>query len=531
MCSDGAAPGRTTGCAQALAWSVLGAMFLYRISLNVADLDLYHQMALAREALRLGAIPKSDVFAFTPVLPTVVHHEWGAGFIALAVAGVLGGGGILALKYGLGAALALLTVRTAARVGGNLASVAFAAPIAIVLADEGFSPVRPQLYTFLFAAITLACAERDRVGDRRWIVLHAALFVVWVNLHGGFVIGPALLAAYAIEARMVRKPVRHVAALIGIEALLVMVNPWGPAYYPYLVRALTMGRPRIHEWDPLWAAGIAAADRYAFVIAVVLVAYALWRGGTRGAKGLVILAVTALAALRANRMLPIFALAWLTYVPALLRRTPLPELVASAARRHPRASRVAAAAMALVFLVLLGRARAWNLQVPARPAGQSGNAQLAYPVGAVAFLRASAFRGNLMTTFETGAYVSWKLHPAVKVSLDSRYEAAYPEAVFEDVLAFYEGRERPEDVLARYGAACVRRRKLRHLRAPGARDRAVERGRRGARPFPVRSRASTPRPLARALRSGRTDSGDRDVLPFTGVAIATASRSSSRSGT
>jgi hypothetical protein len=448
-------PVRPMRSAHALAWSVLGAMFLYRISPNVADPDLYHQLALAREALRLGAIPKTDLFAFTPVLPTVVHHEWGAAFVALAVAGSLGGGGILALKFGLGVALALLTVRTAARVGGDLGSIAMAAPVAILLADEGFSPVRAQLYTFLLAAVTLACAERDRAGNRRWMVLHAALFPVWVNLHGGFVIGPALLAAYAVEARRAGKPVRHLAALVAVEALLVVVNPWGPAYYPYLVRALTMGRPRIHEWDPLWAPGVDAADEFAFVLAAVLVAYALWRGGTRGAKGLAILAVTALAALRANRMLPIFALAWLAYVPALLRRTPLAELVASAAARRPRAMRLAAAAMALVFLVLLGRARPWKLEVPVRPAGPSGNAQLAYPVAAVEFLRASGFRGNLMTSFETGAYVSWKLHPAVKVSLDSRYEAAYPEAVFDDVLAFYEGRERPEGVLARYGADAV----------------------------------------------------------------------------
>jgi hypothetical protein len=32
--------------------------------------------------------------------------------------------------------------------------------------------------------------------------------------------------------------------------------------------------------------------------------------------------------------------------------------------------------------------------------------------------------------------VSWKFHPHVKVSLDGRYEVTYPEAVFEDVLAF-----------------------------------------------------------------------------------------------
>jgi hypothetical protein len=450
-----AAIGRASGYAHALTWCAFGAMFAYRISRNVADPDLYHQMALAREALRLGALPTTDVFAFTPVLPTVVHHEWGAGFVALAIAGVFGAAGILALKYGLAAALAIVTVRTALRAGGDLAGVAVAAPFAILLVHDGFSPVRPQLYTFLFAAITLACAERDRAGNRLWVVFHAAMFVSWVNLHGGFVVGVALLAAYAVEAAMARQPVRHLAALIGIEALLVAVNPWGHGYYAYILRALAMGRPQIAEWDPLWARSVAAPSKYAFAMAVALVAYALWRGRARGAKGLVILTITALAALRANRMLPIFAVAWLTYVPALLRRSPFPELVASGARRHPRAARLAAGALTLVFLSLLGLARPWNLEVPARPAGPTGNAQLAYPVGAVEFLRTSGFRGNLMTTFETGAYVSWKLHPSVKVSLDSRYEAAYPEAVFENVLAFYAGRTRPEEVLERYGADAV----------------------------------------------------------------------------
>lgn len=439
-----------------VAASALGAMFAYRISLNTADPDLYHQMALARAALQLGMLPTTDVFAFTPVHPQVVHHEWGAGFIALAMAQLLGGAGILALKYALAAALAVVAVRTAFRAGGDVAAVAIATPTAILLADYGFSPLRPQIYTFLLAAVTLACVERDREGDRRWVPAHALLFVLWVNLHGGFVVGPLLLAGYLIEAWSSRRRVLHVAALLAAEALLVLVNPWGPAYYGYLAGALAMARDRVHEWDPLWASGIPVAHQVVFVGSVALLAYAAYRGdAARERKGLVMLAVTALAAIRANRMLPIYAIVWLVYCPALLRRTPLAELLASAARRHARIATIAGAAAALGFLVMVARARPWVLGVPNEPAGAVGNAQLAYPVGAVRFLEASGFRGNLMTTFETGAYVSWKLHPDVRVSLDGRYEAAYPRAVFEDVVEFYEGRRSPEEVLAKYAADAV----------------------------------------------------------------------------
>ncbi len=41
----------------------LASMFAYRISNNVADVDLWHEMALAREALAGGQVPWEDRFA------------------------------------------------------------------------------------------------------------------------------------------------------------------------------------------------------------------------------------------------------------------------------------------------------------------------------------------------------------------------------------------------------------------------------------------------------------------------------------
>src|SRR5690349_15301386 len=58
-------------------WLCLSAMLLSRISTNVVDMDIFHQMALARESIALGHIPTVDRFAYTPTLPYSVHHEWG----------------------------------------------------------------------------------------------------------------------------------------------------------------------------------------------------------------------------------------------------------------------------------------------------------------------------------------------------------------------------------------------------------------------------------------------------------------------
>jgi hypothetical protein len=74
------------------------------------------------------------------------------------------------------------------------------------------------------------------------------------------------------------------------------------------------------------------------------------------------------------------------------------------------------------------RDRIWELEVP----------QPLYPVGAVEYLGKEKFHGNLMVPFRIGAYVSWKLYPAVKVSVDSRYEVAYPDAVVKRVFDFYD---------------------------------------------------------------------------------------------
>jgi len=91
----------------------------------------------------------------------------------------------------------------------------------------------------------------------------------------------------------------------------------------------------------------------------------------------------------------------------------------------------------------------WELRVPTRLAPARGDL-VAFPAGAAGYLAEQRFRGNVMVPFEVGAFLSWKLFPAVKVSIDSRYEVAYPPSALEESLAFYDAEKGWEGLPGRY---------------------------------------------------------------------------------
>jgi len=87
---------------------------------NIADLDLWHQLALAREALQSGRLPLRDSFAYTPTLPVIVHHEWGAGVLGLAILRLLGPSGLMLWNFLLGAGALSLALSIARRRGASV---------------------------------------------------------------------------------------------------------------------------------------------------------------------------------------------------------------------------------------------------------------------------------------------------------------------------------------------------------------------------------------------------------------------------
>jgi hypothetical protein len=144
--------------------------------------------------------------------------------------------------------------------------------------------------------------------------------------------------------------------------------------------------------------------------------------------GILPLAATAIEAALHRKLLPFFAIAWLCYVPSYLQETPVGRWLLQFMQRRAQFMRVAWTVSACIGIAASVRQKPWQMSVP----------QPMYPVGPVQYLSRQQFKGNVMVPFRLGAYVSWKLFPAVKVSLDSRYEETYPDRVVGSIFRFYE---------------------------------------------------------------------------------------------
>jgi hypothetical protein len=426
------------------------AIFLFFLAAvsgdNFVDPDLYHLLALIRESLRLGHIPIEDRFAYTPTVHPCIHHEWGSGALLYAATSAFGAGGILAWKYGLAVLLAGTVFAVHRRERTPIAVVALLAPAGILLVASGFSTLRAQVFTLLGVALLLLLLDRDRRGERGWILPWLVVHVVWVNLHAGFVVGSVLFAVHLVEQRMRGKPVLHLVATLAAMVLLVLANPYGWKYVPALVHAVTLDRSIVTEWDPIWRDTPAVIAVFGFALA--LAAYGVARAGWRNSTGALVVLAAACGACLHQRHASIFGVVWICIVPRWLARTPLAAVSDVRPRMQVAACVLVAAASAFVGV----RHEPWRLRVPANPGEEEG---LVYPAGAVDYLAERRFEGNLLVPFTVGAFVSWELHPRVRVSFDSRLEAAYPAGAAAENRDFYAARDEWRATLARYPTDAV----------------------------------------------------------------------------
>ena len=62
-----------------------------------------------------------------------------------------------------------------------------------------------------------------------------------------------------------------------------------------------------------------------------------------------------------------------------------------------------------------------------------------YPSGAVEFIKINNLKGNILTNFHFGSYVSYKLYPKVHIFMDGRYEETYDIDLINQMRNFYLG--------------------------------------------------------------------------------------------
>jgi hypothetical protein len=442
--------------------AVAAGFLAYVARLNDVTHDAFHEMALARELFEHGALPLEDRFAFTPTVSPSVHHEWGTGVFLYLVAGAspLGLDGMAITRLILIAMLGLFIYRAARNNGANPLVIGICLPLAFPLAWVGFATLRAQLITLLFMAIQVLLQQSDWKERRGWVIAWMLMYVVWLNMHAGFVVGVAMLGLHVIERWIVywySLPGKlqvsdfldrfwHHFLIAGFLPIGIIINPWGAEYPQYLWHAILMPRPTMLEWQPLWHMPDTVMSLSAFSFMAIGLGYAAKTRQWQRLRGWLFCCLAAYMALKHIRHGSLFAIAWMIYMPGWLTATEFGR--SSLALLHSyRITVIRSAWIAgLASISFFTLHAAWRSKLPSSDVESS----MVYPVEAVEYLKRSEFQGNLITPFAAGAYVSWKCYPNIRVSLDGRYEVAYREDVLPKHDVFYNADQHWYDVLTEY---------------------------------------------------------------------------------
>lgn len=414
---------------------------------HIADGDLWGKLAIGAYFWHFGTVPDHDLYAFTPVLPHYIEHEWGAGAIFFGVLKFFGPAGLMGLKIVLafGAMLAALGVgRKNQCRWETLLLLAVPAAWCLLL---GYIPVvRSHAFTYCFFAVTLLGLEEISAGKNWPLFVMPPMFLLWSNVHGGFVAGLGAIAIYSGCALVTRAQLNKTLLAGLLCSAVTLINIYGLKFWSYLIPALLMKRPDIAEWQPLpiFANDVFNPFRVLFFL-VVLVAACGWpRVEKKNWPGLAMLAITATLAWHSRRHAPFFSVTALAFAGPYLQ-----ALLASIGRRL-QPGLVERFKPAVVVVVLYGIMAVSIAAVSLPDASLDVLAPVGHdPVREVDILSRAQAEGNLATPFGWGCYCFWRLAPRIKISLDGRYETTYPQSTFDLNERFYDLRGPDWDQLIR----------------------------------------------------------------------------------
>lgn len=366
-------------------WSLLIAATAMTLVFTVQQFrygDEWWHIALGRIILQDG-IPAQEPFSFVTTQHPWVEQQWLFEVLLAKLVDIFGAGGA-SLAMGLVGSAALLVAALA--IPRDTGVSAGWRATAIVVGGIVASPVmgvRGEVMSMLGVALTLLILSRWRDGSRRAVWLLPPLFLLWANVHAGFIAGLAILVFTLLQTvRAVPAPRTWLVALgglaaglcavigglvVGVAALVVLLfllgagtgadaerrplliatvaaalatllNPAGPGLYGYVVE--TFSNPLLGSAVSEWQSPDFhdTFNRIFELSAVALVALAML-SPRRRVDQLLLAGGAFLAALQAVRNVPLFSIiaipqlaengaaAWDAHVRVRRRRRPAPAVM------------------------------------------------------------------------------------------------------------------------------------------------------------------------------------------------------------
>ena len=426
--------------------------------------------------------PKTDTFSSTTYGKVWFAWEWLYDAMIGWVHHVAGLNGVVFFSVLVIALTFALVLRRMLGAGSNLPLAVIVLLLAMAASSVHFL-ARPHILSWLFTLIWFTSLEQfEKDGGTRPLFWLPVTMLLWVNLHGGFVTGFALLSLYllstllqgwaagAAEDRAVWLQRARDLGLLGVVCGAVsLANPYGYKLYVHIYRYLG-DRFLMDHIDEFLSPNFHGLPQRCFALLVLLAVIATATARKRiSLTHLLVTLFAIFSGLYATRNIPVSAILLALMVAPQLstaRQDSGSNIVSessrvSLARFHQFGLRMAnldAGLRGHVWPILFVLTGAWICGHQ----GHFGSATLLqaqfddkrFPVHAANFLESTADRQPIFCPDNWGGYLIYRLYPKQPVAVDDRHDL-YGSNFLKRYLNIVHGRPNWKEELAAMHAGWI----------------------------------------------------------------------------
>ncbi len=421
----------------------------------ISDPDFWFHLKTGQYIIQTRMIPRTDPFSFTQYGQPWIAHGWLSGAVFYGIYSLLGFNALIFIFAVLTAVAFWIGFK---RADSHLFIRSFVTLLGVwtVLPTIG---VRPRVFTLLLTSVYLAVLTRyARRGEGRAIWWLVPLMALWVNLHGGFFVGPMLIGLTIIGIPLDAwaagdkigplYPRLRTLGFVLVGSLLVgFLNPYGRRIYTFSLEVLQSPiyqkvivdfiSPDFHEPELL---------ALTLLILLTIAAFALSPKRVRPSELLLFL-TTLYATLKFQRNMAILAIVAVPLLADYLQNWLVSTSFGKTFGRSPSAdsSRRPILVSLLLLLPLVAFAAKLKSAVYAPPRQE----MIEVPLKAVEYLKEKQITGNTFTDPNIwGGYLIWAL-PSNPVYIDGR--SVYPDQFLKEYLGIISGVTDWREPFDRYG--------------------------------------------------------------------------------
>jgi hypothetical protein len=421
---------------------LLPVMILLKYPVANSDYDLWWQMALGKYYLTHHTLViDHSIFSWTPTDPTWIYNTCLGSIILYLIYSLMGGFGLWIFQWliFLGIFLAFYVFLRLIKQPLDITSLTIMAAVGISC-SASLSFYKPELFSPLILSWVSVVFVHFKVTRRVLLLyLYPFIFVLWVNLHGGFLFGLCLIACFFMgeifnkifsmqESCSINELV-HLGVACVLSAAATLLNPYGVNYLLSIYNAsisevFTVSSKYIQAYVSLWPHlkdirhmdvsffNLGQNALIVFIMMLFLASVFLYRLMKERLCDFSLLFVaigTFMGSMRAVRAVYMFPLAFFFIFFYLLHRMKLESIPARATILS-----------LIIFVLLFFNTSYFTLRYGVDNKWLGAGLDSFAPVKEVAFLKKYRLEGPIFNDYAIGGYLLWALYPDYKVFIDPR---------------------------------------------------------------------------------------------------------------